>query len=74
QAFGWDVVECDGNEMQEVLDAFAAVRFIDRPTVILAKTTMGKGVLAWENDHSWHGKAPKPEQLEEGLKSLKGAG
>ncbi|MDP3724777.1 MAG: transketolase [bacterium] len=72
QAFGWDVIECNGNDIQEVLDVFAAVRFGNRPTVILAKTTMGKGVPAWENDYSWHGKAPKKEEVEESLRSIKG--
>ena len=71
QAFGWDVVEFNGNDMQEILDAFAAMRFGDRPTVLLSKTTMGKGVSAWENDHRWHGKAPTKEEAEESLRSIK---
>lgn len=42
----------------------------NKPTVIIAKTIMGKGVKAIENDYRWHGKAPNPKEAEEFISSL----
>ena len=51
----------------------AAAAHKGQPTVILAKTTKGKGVSFMENDAGWHGKAPKPEELETALAELSAA-
>lgn len=71
RSFNWNVLECDGHDMAAVLKAFAAARaFRGRPSVILAHTVMGHGVSFMADDYHWHGKPPKPEQAEAGLKEL----
>lgn len=63
RAFGWNVVECNGNRMASVIDAFErAMSVADLPTVIIAQTKMGYGVKSIEDDYRWHGKAPSAEQ------------
>jgi len=70
-AFGWNVLECDGHDIQQLLDAFAkAKQAANKPTVILAKTIKGKGVSFMENEASWHGTPPKKEQFEKALPQL----
>jgi len=71
ESFGWNVVECDGHNMKEIVEAFdkAAVAKA-KPTVILARTVKGKGVDFMENIAGWHGKVPDKAQMESGLKQL----
>jgi transketolase len=70
-AFGWNVVEIDGHDMAQILDAFEkAGAAQNRPTVILAHTVKGKGVSFMENEASWHGTAPNKEQFEKALPEL----
>ena len=69
EAFGWNVIECDGNNVIELISSFA-VRASDKPNVIIAKTVMGKGVPEIEGDYGWHGKAPDAEHCERFLKQL----
>ena len=62
-AFGFNVICIDGNDIEQVADAFAkAKEFKGKPTAIVAKTTKGKGVSFMENQVSWHGSAPNAEQ------------
>jgi transketolase len=71
RAFNWYVVEVDGHDMDSIVEAFERARMLlGRPTVIIAHTIMGKGVSFMENDPSWHGKPPSPEQGREALKEL----
>ena len=70
-AFGWNVIDIDGHDMKQILDAFArAGQETGKPTVILARTIKGKGVSFMENEASWHGTAPKKEQFEKALPEL----
>ncbi|HYA78787.1 MAG TPA: transketolase [Candidatus Bathyarchaeia archaeon] len=70
-AFGWNVIEIDGHDIAQILDAFSRARQeTTRPTVILARTIKGKGVSYMENEASWHGTAPKKEQFEKALPEL----
>ncbi len=73
EAFGWHVLEMDGNNMEEVLrvmaDAKAATRK-GKPVCVLMTTVMGKGVKFMEGTHEWHGIAPSDKQLEEALNLL----
>ncbi|MEI6683888.1 MAG: transketolase [Bacteroidota bacterium] len=63
QSFGWKVVECNGNHIGEILDAFQQTGSVmGQPTVIIAKTMMGKGVHSIEDDYRWHGKVPSRDQ------------
>jgi transketolase len=70
-AFGWNVIEIDGHDMPQILDAFTRARSENgKPSVILARTIKGKGVSFMENEASWHGTAPKKEQFEKALPEL----
>ncbi len=72
-AFGWEVLECDGNNLSALLDTLkSAVNKTGngKPIMILMHTVMGKGVDFMENSHKWHGVAPNDEELEKALKQL----
>lgn len=70
-AFGWDVIEAEGNDMQSVLDAFELAQKADgKPKMILFRTEMGHGVDFMAGSHKWHGKAPSEEQCAEAMKQL----
>lgn len=72
-AFGWDVIEMNGNIMQEVIDTlkFAQTRLGNqKPIVILMHTEMGYGVDFMMGTHKWHGVAPNDEQLQKALAQL----
>lgn len=73
EAFGWDVLEMDGNEIEEVLSTLQEAKSRTgkgKPVMIIMKTIMGKGVDFMEDDHGWHGVAPNDEQLAKGLAQL----
>jgi len=71
RAFGWEVIECNGNEHSEILDAFDNAKTIkSRPSVIIASTKMGKGIPSIEGDYRWHGKAPSDKEAAQFLKDL----
>jgi len=72
QAFGWNVLEIDGHNFEQIIQAVREARFVyDAPTVIIAKTIPGKGVSFMENNFIWHGKAPTSEEAETALLELK---
>jgi transketolase len=71
QSCGWNVREVNGHDVRQVADALAlAGKIYDRPTVIIAHTTKGKGVSYMENNAYWHGNVPNAEQLEHALAEL----
>jgi transketolase len=71
RSFNWNVIECDGHDIAAILGAFAAARrHRGQPSVILANTVMGSGVSYMADDFRWHGKPPKPDEAERGLKEL----
>ncbi len=70
-SFGWQVFSCNGNDFDELTKVFAKVRQpCERPSVIIARTVMGKGVAAIEGDYRWHGKAPTREQAEKFIEEI----
>lgn len=72
QSFGWEVLEIDGHNFQEIIDSFAKAKEIkSKPTLIIAKTIAGKGVSFMEGKYEWHGKAPNKEEAELALQQLK---
>ena len=72
EAFGAHVINCDGNDFDELAKAFKEARETKGvPTVIVAKTVKGKGVSFMENDYGWHGKAPNEEQYNVAMEDLK---
>lgn len=82
EAFGWHVIEIDGNDIEAVIDATAMARaIVEKPVVIIAHTVPGKGVDFMEYDYHWHGipvgiadvagSPPKNEQAMVALKELR---
>lgn len=72
-AFGWSILEMNGNDMDEVvatLEKARSMTFQGKPIAIMMHTVMGKGVDFMENDHNWHGIAPNDEQLAKALAQL----
>jgi transketolase len=71
QAFGWHVIEVNGHNLVQLVDAFEQAKLITgQPTVIIAHTVKGKGVSFMENNLDFHGKAPSAQQVEIALKEL----
>ena len=71
KSFGFQVINIDGHNYQEIIDAFDVTRNIKgKPVCIIAKTVKGKGVSFMENKVEWHGKAPNEEQYMQALKEL----
>ena len=70
KAFGWNVIEIDGHNIEEIYSAVEKAKESDKPFAIIARTIKGKGVSFMENQAGWHGKAPNDEQLELALKEL----
>lgn len=71
--FGWNVIELDGHDMEQILGAYEMARaFKGKPSVLIANTVKGKGVSFMENDCNWHGNAPNAEQLEQALVEING--
>ncbi len=63
-AFGWHAVEVDGHDMAAVDQALCDARDeVERPSAIIARTTLGKGVSFMEDQSAWHGIAPDDEQF-----------
>ena len=75
EAFTFHVININGNDMEEIRNAFAEAKKVKgMPVAIIAKTTKGKGVSFMENQVGWHGKAPNDEQYEQAMEELKKAG
>jgi transketolase len=73
QAFGWDVLEMDGHNIDEIKKTLAVAKSKvgqGKPIVIIMATEMGQGVDYMMGSHKWHGVAPNPEQLEDALNQL----
>ncbi|MBX7149537.1 transketolase [bacterium] len=71
KAFNWHVLEIDGHNMQQICDALdEAEATKGKPTMILGKTIMGKGVSIFENKPQYHGVAPSDDELAVALKEL----
>ena len=71
QSFGWHVIHCDGHDHKEIINAYdEAKNFKGKPSVIIAKTVMGKGVKSIEGDYRWHGRAPGEEEVEKFLREI----
>jgi len=71
RSFKWEVLQIDGHDMQQVVDALRnAGQVKDKPVVIVARTVKGKGVSFMENNVDYHGKAPDKAETEIALKEL----
>ena len=73
QAFGWETLTVDGNNMSELLQTLNQAKEMTgqgKPIMLLMKTEMGQGVDYMMGTHKWHGAAPNEEQLESALHQL----
>lgn len=71
ESFGFETIEIDGNNINEIIKAFEYARTIrEKPTAIIAKTIKGKGISFMENNVKWHGKAPSEEEYYAALSEL----
>ena len=72
EAFGWYVIDIDGNNMESIIDACAMARaVVEKPVMIIAHTIPGKGVDFMEYDFHWHGLPPNHQQAMEALHELR---
>lgn len=71
KSFGWDVLEIDGHDYNQIFNAVEIAKKSLKPFAIIANTIKGKGVSFMENQSGWHGKAPNDEQLAQALEELK---
>jgi transketolase len=71
RAFGWNVMEIDGHDMNEIVDG---IKFLDTsndaPSILIAHTIKGKGVSYMEDNPSFHGAAPNDEQFALAMQEL----
>ena len=71
EAFNWHVITIDAHDFNQIEAAFEEAKTVKgKPTLILAKSTKGKGVSYMENSVAWHGAAPKQEEYEIAVKEL----
>lgn len=71
RSFGWRVREINGHNMRQILEALdEADQVQDRPSVILAHTTKGKGVSFMEGEHRWHSRAPTKDEYSRAVSEL----
>ena len=72
EAFGFEVYEVDGHNIDELIITFQKASTIKgKPTAIIAKTIKGKGVSFMENQAGWHGKAPNEDEYKLAIEELK---
>jgi len=71
KAFGWSVMEINGHNISEIIEALKKVRKSKgKPTIIIAHTIKGKGASFMENKVDWHGKAPNEEEFNQAMREL----
>lgn len=71
RAFNWNVIVTDAHDIAALDDAVKQAKATKgKPTVVIMKSTKGKGVSFMENQAGWHGSAPNQEQYEQGLSEL----
>ena len=71
RAFGWHVISIDAHNFDEIESAFLEAKTVKgKPTVIIAKSTKGKGVSYMENACEWHGQAPKEDLYKVAIEDL----
>jgi transketolase len=69
-SFGWEIREIDGHNFSEILEALSWADTNIKPTMIIAHTTLGKGVSFMENNWAYHDWAGKPGDAEKALTEL----
>jgi Transketolase, N-terminal subunit len=73
EAFNWNVIVIDGHDFCQIADAVNTAKTVKgMPTMVVMKTTKGKGVSYMENKEGWHGKAPNKDEYELAVSEIKG--
>ena len=62
ESFGWNVIDIDGHNHEDLNKALQE-KDVERPTVIIAHTTKGKGISFMEDDNNWHYRSPNEEEF-----------
>ncbi len=71
KAFGWNVVEIDGHDINACYEAIEKAKsYKGSPSAIIANTIKGKGVSFMENNAGWHGTAPNDEDFQKAMSEL----
>jgi transketolase len=71
EAFGWNVIECDGHDIPAFLQACNAARaHRGQPSIVIAATIKGKGISFMENDFTWHSRPLGAQEIERALMEL----
>jgi len=71
-AFGWHTISCNGNDFDELADAFMKAKsYKGDPSVIIANTVKGYGSAVMENKSSWHHHLPDKEEYHQIMQDLK---
>jgi transketolase len=73
KAFGWDVLEVDGHDLDMLADTFYRAHWIQprgKPIVVIAHTVKGRGIDMAEFNYKWHTHAPEPEIADTMLRAL----
>jgi transketolase len=74
EAFGWSVKEVDGHNLTDIESLLRAAPWIfEKPSVLIAHTTKGKGVSFMQNKVEWHYKSPNAEQLAQAIEEIEAA-
>ncbi|KLU65072.1 transketolase [Desulfosporosinus acididurans] len=74
KGFGWEVHEIDGNNVEEILDVFSDLEHEEKPNVVIANTTKGKGISFMEGNPSWHHGRLSQEDYEKAIAELEAEG
>ena len=71
-AFGWEVKEVDGHDVVALHSALSSVPWVrNKPSILIAHTTKGKGVSFMENKVEWHYRNPTSEQLSKAIAEIR---
>ena len=74
EAFGWDVTEIDGHDMDQICAALDAGQILPgKPRCIVAHTNKGHGVSFMSDNVAWHHKVPNPAQYKQAIAELEEA-
>ncbi|RKL68361.1 transketolase [Salipaludibacillus neizhouensis] len=71
RSFGWEVIEVDGNDMDQLVDVLSETpRVTGKPTLVLANTLKGKGISFAENTVGWHHHVPTKAEFDQAMDEL----
>lgn len=71
EAFGWEVREIDGHNMQEIVSCLRSIPLENgKPSMVIANTIKGKGISFMENNPAWHGGGLKGENADIAIKEI----